>query len=82
MTNTYRNRLYLLIATKQCHHKFGFIRDGIQEIETRRDEMRIKLGGERNKARMKVKNELRISTVKEESKMGEGRRRGRKIKAG
>jgi hypothetical protein len=34
------------------------------------------------KARMKVKNELRMSKAKEESKMGEGRRRGRKIKAG
>jgi hypothetical protein len=34
------------------------------------------------KARTKVKNELRMSKVKEEPKMGEERRRGRKIKAG
>jgi len=54
---------------RQCHHKFGFIRDGIQEIEKRRDEnvkskRRIK-DGRRTKQVMRAKGGLRTRIVKE-----------------
>jgi hypothetical protein len=63
---------------KQCHHKFGFIRDGIQEfikeIEKRRDENQA--GRRRNGGNNKSKERDGNVKVKEESKMGEGLRRG------